>query len=72
VPLTNAVTRKAIIPIASCFLENARVTPKKKHVRNGTTTIGGSKGYTVLKIIDSSTPSVAEAIATIAVSFELK
>jgi hypothetical protein len=44
VPLTSAVTRKPIIPIASCFLENARVTPKKKHVRNGTTTIGGSRG----------------------------
>jgi hypothetical protein len=44
VPLTNAVTRNAMIPIASCFLENARVTPKKKQVRNGATTIGGSMG----------------------------
>jgi hypothetical protein len=43
-PLTSAVTRNATMPMASCFLENARVTPKKKQVRNGTTTIGGNMG----------------------------
>jgi hypothetical protein len=44
VPLTSAATRKATTPIASCFLENARLTPKKKQVRNGTMTIGGRRG----------------------------
>jgi hypothetical protein len=44
VPLTSAVTRKPTTPIASCFFENARVTPKKKQVKKGTIRIGGSMG----------------------------
>jgi hypothetical protein len=62
------VRTKLIRPITNCLFVNDKVSPKKKHITNGTMTIGGSTGYTKVYMIALMIPNMVDKTATKATS----